>query len=126
MGKEPLPVPSDATKLIRLYRVSQDRSGYLPNSIDKREQCVKAFARWLDPRGLLDATRQDIELFLDKRRNRDGRKIGSATRYLWVAHFHSFYKWCQLEELLRVDPTAAIVRPERAARCLGLSPTTIW
>jgi integrase len=112
MGKEPLPVPTDATKLIRLYRVAQDRRGDLPNSIDKREQYLKAFARWLEPRGLLEASRQDIEVFLDKRRTREGRQISHHTRYLWIAHLHGFYKWAVVEELLEVDPTVAIVRPK--------------
>jgi integrase/recombinase XerC len=111
-GKAPLPVPTEATKLIRLYRVALDRRGDLPNSIEKREIYLRAFARYLDSRGLMEATRQDIELFLDKRRTREGRKLGDHTRYLWLAHFHSFYKWAVLEELIEVDPTVAIVRPK--------------
>jgi integrase/recombinase XerC len=112
MGKEPLPVPSEATKLMRLYRVAQERRNDLPNSIDKREQYLKAFARYLAPREMFDASRQDIELFLDKRKARDGRKIGSKTRYLWIAFLHGFYKWAVFEELLDVDPTVKIIRPK--------------
>jgi site-specific recombinase XerD len=112
MGKAPLPVPTEATKLMRLHRVAQDRRGDLPRSMDKREIHLKAFARYLAPSGLMDATRQDIELFPDKRRTREGRKIGSHTRYLWIAHLHAFYKWAVLEELVDVDPTVAIVRPK--------------
>ena len=67
-GAPALPVPTEATELLRLHRLAQDRRGIQPNSIEKREQYLRAFARWLDPRGLLDASRQDVELFLDKRR----------------------------------------------------------
>jgi integrase/recombinase XerC len=111
-GAPALPVPTEATELLRLHRLAQDRRGIQPNSIEKREQYLRAFARWLDPRGLLDASRQDVELFLDKRRTQEGRKIQSDTRYYWIAHFHSFYKWAMLEELIEADPTVAIVRPK--------------
>ena len=44
----------------------------MPASIERREICLRCFARWLDPRGLFDATRQDVELFLDGRQNPGG------------------------------------------------------
>jgi hypothetical protein len=54
MGKAPLPVPTEATELMRLHRIAQDRRGDLPRSMDKREIHLKAFARWLAPSGLFD------------------------------------------------------------------------
>lgn len=113
MGREPQPVPTEATKLIGSYRLAQERRGDLPNSILKREQYLKAFARYLAPRGMFDAGRQDIEVFLDARRTREGRQILPRTRYYYIAHFHAFYKWAVIEELLDVDPTVAIVRPKQ-------------
>ena len=68
-------------------------------------------ARWLEPRGLFDATRGDVETFLDQRRTREGRQIISRTRRLWPVHLHGFYRWAVKEELTATDPTAAIVRP---------------
>ena len=111
-GRTPLPVISESMKLIRAHRVAQDRRGNLISSMNKRETCLRAFARSLDPQSLLGATRQDIELFLAKRRTRDGHKILPRTRYYWIAHFHSFYEWAQNEDLLIVDPTAKIIRPK--------------
>jgi integrase/recombinase XerC len=108
-----MPVPSESVQLIRRHRLAQDRRGNLLSSMDKRETYLRAFARYLAPRGLLDANRQDIELFLDKRRTREGRKISPRTRYYWLAHFHSFYEWAVNEELLTVDPTVTIVRPKQ-------------
>ena len=108
-----MPVPSEASELIRLHRLAQDRRGNLPHSIDKRETNLKAFARWLEPRGLLEAARQDVELFLDQRRTREGRKISDRTRYYWLAHFHAFYLWAISEDLTTEDPTARIIRPRQ-------------
>ena len=112
-----LPVTSEATKLIRLHSLAQERSGNLPNSIVKRETYLRCFARWLYPRGLFDATREDVEVFLDQRRTRQGRKIISRTRRSWLAQLHGFYRWCVEEELTAADPTARIT-PPKARRIL--------
>jgi integrase/recombinase XerC len=113
MGPAPLPVTTETAELLCSYRLAQERRGNLPSSVGHREIYLRAFARWLEPRGLLDATRQDIEPFLDKRRTRDGHKISSRTRYYWIAHLHGFYKWAVFEELVTVDPTVAIIRPKQ-------------
>jgi integrase/recombinase XerC len=120
-----LPVPSEATKLMRLHRLAQERRGNMPASLERRDISLRAFARWLatspngevEPKGLFDATRQDIELFLDKRRTRDGHKIGARTRRHWLADLHGFYKWALNEELTDIDPTTKIIAP-RARRTL--------
>ena len=121
-----LPVPSEAAELLRLHRLAQERRGLLPNSVDHREIKLKCFARWLDPRGLFDATRQDVELFLDGRRTREGRKIVSRTRRLWLNHLHAFYKWAMAEELTATDPTERIIRPRHVASCPAPSTQTTW
>jgi integrase/recombinase XerC len=109
-----LPVTSEATELIRGHRLAQERRGNLPSSIDKRETCLKAFARWLEPRGMFDAMRPDVERFLDQRRTRDGKKINPRTRYGWIAHLHAFYAWAIDDELTdNDDPTARITRPKQ-------------
>jgi integrase len=110
-GPLPLPVPTEATELLRAHLLHQERRGNLPRSIEKRQGSLKSFARWMAPRGMFEATRNDIELFLDGRRTRKGRKINPRTRYYWIAHLHAFYKWAVLEELITVDPTVAVVRP---------------
>jgi integrase/recombinase XerC len=112
-GPMPKLVSSEAHELIRLHEIHQERIGNLPRSIVKRGIYLRALARWLEPRGLLEATRKDIELFLDGRKTHQRRKIASSTRYYWIAHFHSFYRWAMLEELTLSDPTATIIRPRQ-------------
>jgi integrase/recombinase XerC len=62
--------------------------------------------RALGERDILDATREDVETFLDH------RNIGPRTRYSWLSHLHAFYLWATLEELTDCDPTARITRPK--------------
>ena len=111
MGPAPLPVTTEATELLRAHLLHQERRGNLPRSIEKRQGSLKSFARWLAPRGMLEASRTDIELFLDGRRTSEGKKINPRTRYYWIAHLHAFFKWAILEDLITVDPTVAVVRP---------------
>ena len=78
----------------------------MPSSIRQRDDRLAIFGRWLDNRSLLDATRQDIEEFLDD------RNIGARTRYAWLSHLHGFYAWAIREEVGTEDPTARIIRPK--------------
>jgi integrase len=93
-------------QLVAAHHRDQERRGVLPSSVKRRDEAVRAFARYLEPRSLLDATRADVEDFLDR------RHIGARTRYTWLSHLHSFYVWADREELSSLDPTARIVRPK--------------
>jgi integrase/recombinase XerC len=95
----------DNQELIAAHRVDQERRGLLPNSIHRRDQAAKVFARSLGGRSLLEATRNDVEEFLD------ARPIGPRTRYLWLTHLHNFYEWVIRDEIGASDPTARIIRP---------------
>ena len=86
------PISNNAAELLRMHSVHEFRCGNLQSSIDHRDQKLRCFARGIAPKELLDATRQDIETFLDKRRTREGRVINSWTRYYWIANLHAFYK----------------------------------
>jgi integrase/recombinase XerC len=107
------PITDETRELLRLHRIHQDRRGNMPTSMDRRDIYLRGFAHWFEPRGLFEATRQDIEAFLDQRRAPGGRKIHSRTRYYWIAHLHAFYRWAVSEELTDHDPTVAIVRPRQ-------------
>jgi len=98
--------------LLSLHTVHMERRGNTRSSIDKRLMILRALARYLSPSSLLDATRKDIEAFLDTRRNADGKPIVSRTRYHWLSDFSSFYRWTINEELTDRDPTLAIIRPK--------------
>ena len=86
-------------ELIAGHNLDQRRRGLLTNSIGRREIHLRAFARYLEPRSLLDATREDVDLFLD------ARPISAQTRYCWLSHLHNFYDWADREELGAHDPT---------------------
>jgi integrase/recombinase XerC len=114
MGKLPAPLSTEHSELLRAYRVDQERRGLLPSSVEHTGTKLRAFARWLEPAGtVLEATREDVQTFLDGRRTHEGRKLNSRTRYYWVAVLHGFYEWALAEDLTGTDPTARIVRPKQ-------------
>ena len=94
------------TELIAAHHTDQIRRGLMPSSIRQRDDRMTIFAKWLSTTNLLDATRQDVESFLDE------RDIGARTRYAWLSHLHGFYAWAIRDELTGEDPTARIVRPK--------------
>ena len=96
----------DNNELLRRVKTDQERRGILPGSIKKRQLCLRAFARSLGETLLLDATREQIETFLD------GRNLAAGTRYGWVSHIHCFFVWAIDEELTTTDPTVRIRRPK--------------
>jgi integrase len=95
----------DTNDLRAAHRIDQERRGLLPNSIKKRDDCLKQFARCIAPTELLDVTRADVERFLDARR------ITNRTRYAWLSHLSGFYQWAIRDDLLTIDPIAKIIRP---------------
>lgn len=92
--------------LIAAHHLDQVRRGLMPNSIIRRDRCLKTFGKHIHPRSLLSATREDIEKFLD------ARDIGSRTRYSWLSHLHGFYEWAIRDEVGTDDPTTRIIRPK--------------
>jgi site-specific recombinase XerD len=95
-----------STELIEAHHVDQLRRGLLPSSIQCRDDRLRLLARWLGERTLLEATTDDLQLFLDE------RKLSARTRYAWLSHVHSFFVWAMAEELVERDPTVKIVRPK--------------
>ena len=96
----------NTAELIRAHHTDQVRRGLMASSIRQRDDRMAIFGRWLEPRTLLDATRQDVERFLDE------RNIGARTRYAWLSHLHGFYEWAIRDEMSTFDPTARIIRPK--------------
>ena len=97
--------------LLAAHTLSMQRQAIMATSIDKRLVILRALARYLAPSSLLDATREDIEAFLDIRKNAAGKPIVARTRYAWLSHFHAFYEWAIREEWTDRCPTLAITRP---------------
>jgi site-specific recombinase XerD len=106
------PVSVQTVELLRLHLIHQERRGNLASAIYARQNRIRSFARWLEPRELFDATRNDIETFLDGRKTKEGRRITTTTRYSWISHLHAFYLWAVNDGLIALDPTLAVVRPK--------------
>lgn len=91
--------------MIRAHTIDQRRRGLEETTIDCRTRIVSHLATWVGARGVLTATTEDIEQFLD------GRKIGRKTRYTYISNLHVFYTWAATAGLIDQDPTVGIVRP---------------
>lgn len=87
------------------FLVHQERRGCLAGTLKTQRIKLTAFARYLEPLTLLDASRDHVEAFLDSRR------LSARTRYDWLSLLGSFYRWAMAEGLVDRDPTAAIPRP---------------
>jgi integrase/recombinase XerC len=74
-------------------------------TIDARARAVRLFQAWLGEGDILQATAEDVELFLDS------RKIGPKARYTYISNLHIFYRWAIHAGRAEKDPTADIVRP---------------
>lgn len=98
--------------LMTAMNLDMERRGLLQSSIIKRGIYLTAFARWLVPRTLGEATRQDVELFLDQRRTRKGAKLAPRSRYTWLANLHGFYAFTLAEGLTDDNPIERIIRPK--------------
>jgi integrase len=76
-------------------------AAYRPRTITARRCCLAAFARSIQPRDLLEATRTDLEAYLS-------RPLRPETRRCYRAHLRAFYGWLADEELIAKDPTLRI------------------
>lgn len=86
--------------------------GLLPSTINTREVQLNAFAQWLEPRQLDDATRDDVTDFLASRTGRDHGPISARTRASWLAALGEYYRWALQTERIAHDPTALVPRPK--------------
>ncbi len=116
MTEQSPPLPSispDHQQLLARYRLNMERRYLTARSVRGLQIKLHALARGLEAeeKTLFEATKEDVELFLDRRRWR-GRKMQARTRYYWISAIHGFYVWAISEELTETDPTAAILRPK--------------
>jgi len=90
--------------LIAKYVTHLQRRNLSPRSIEAVESRLRTFTR--ANRGTFGTvTRAGVEAILDK------RNLSPRTRYWWISMLSGFYTWAIDEELLEVDPTAKITRP---------------
>lgn len=98
-----VPVPFD---LIEGWRREQEHCGLLCQTIRRRIDDLRGFARFVSPTPLLEATRDDVNLWLDS------RPLSAKTRYNLLSTLGCFYRWAIVEGLVEVDPTSRIRRPK--------------
>lgn len=99
-------------ELIAAHRLAQERRGLTPSTVNKCEGCLRVFSRSLGRKSMLTVKEEDIDKFLDGRRNRDGTGAATmATRAAWLAHLHGFYSRLLKDGRITADPTAKIDRP---------------
>ena len=92
--------------LIRAHTLDQRRRGLAETTIDHRTRIVRHLSDWIGARGVLSATQDDIERFLD------GRKLAAKSRYVYISNLHVFFDWAVVAGHIDTDPTARIVRPK--------------
>lgn len=92
--------------LIRSHTLDQRRRGLQESTIGNRQRMLYHLSGWMGERGLLEATTEDIETFLD------ARKVLRKTRYAYISSLHVFYQWAMFAGHLDIDPTARITRPK--------------
>ena len=102
----------DDLALIGAWADAQRRAGILPNSITRQTSDARSFARWLGQTSILDATRDDVEQWMDAGRGRKSQALAPRTRYARISTLHSVYSWALMEGLTDHDPTATIRRPK--------------
>jgi site-specific recombinase XerD len=96
----------DFPDLLRGFWIAQQRRNLSAKTIAERRRLLGRLQDWMGEASLLDATTDDIERYLDS------RKIEAKTRYIAVSHFHAFYRWAVRENLVDLDPTERIDRPQ--------------
>jgi integrase/recombinase XerC len=100
---------TEDSDLIAGYTLDMTRRSLSPKTRTIFRAAVTSFAA---DHPLGEATREDIESWIDDRRNADGRPVSAKTRYWWLSTLHSFYRWATRAQHLAVDPTVDIDRPK--------------
>lgn len=89
------------------YEQDQRRRGHTSNSIETRECTFRQFSRQLGGRPFTDATRDDVEAFLDSKAH-----LKPPSRGWHLTNLRCFYRFLILEGDIEVDPTARIPLPK--------------
>lgn len=86
------------------------RRNLSPRTMLDRRLRLRSLGDHLPTGDLLDATRDDIETWMDRCR------ISPASRYTYINAVAAFYRWAVREGYLLVDPCERVARPQRPRR----------
>lgn len=118
VGQQGTPVLDNAAFLLAV-QVDQVRRGLRPASIEARRKRLAQFARWLEPRQLLEATTEDVQQWLDS------LELTTGAWRSYLTHLHQAYQWAHNESYLERTPTATISRPRRVRRSPLMAQTDL-
>ena len=102
--------PDGDSALMRAFATYQRRRDFSEKTITCRTSALRSLARHLDGRGLLQATRADIESWLG------AGDLGPQAVYSYTAHLHAFYRFAVRDGFTTSDPTVHIDRPKLPKR----------
>lgn len=92
------------------------RRNLRPGTINQRRLTLGRMRRHLEGRDLLDATTDDLVIYLD-------RDIGAEARACETSHLKGFYSWAHRAGMIDEDPSLDVVRPRVARRIPRPIPT---
>jgi len=101
-----LDTPHDATRvLVAHWNRSLERRNVTVRSQERMTATVRRLAAHMFPRPLLDATRDDLETWLDD------CKVGPTSRRCYLTFVRVFYRWTVDEGLIVVNPADRVPVP---------------
>ena len=94
--------------LLRGFQIAQERRGLSPLTIEMRRYHLRRLAKFIQPESVLNATTEEIHLFLD------GRKLTPKTRHSYLCSYRAFFKWATREGITEENPVALVDMPRLA------------
>ena len=107
---------TDGGGLIGRFLDDARRRNLRPGTINQKRLALRRLYRAVHPTPLLDVTHDHLVAHLDRLDQPESR----ATE---TSHLRTFYRWCVIEGLLDVDPTARLIRPRVPRRLPRPMPT---
>src|SRR6266545_3160692 len=102
-----LPTPGE---LLAEYRRHQHRRRLSDSAVKHGRYQVVALAKFVKPKHVLNATREDIADYIDE------LTVVAATQATYVAHLKSFYKWAKSKGYVANNPCAELESPKLGRR----------
>jgi integrase/recombinase XerC len=90
---------------LREFRAEMGRRSLMPTSINKRISILLRCETALD-HPLIDATTDELRDWLDAHR------LVARSRYSYISHLASFWRWALIEERATRNPTLRLTRPK--------------
>src|SRR5690606_8462152 len=97
-------------ELLAEFDTAQRRRGISPRTIRNRRYRIRALARDVEPRHVLDLDTRDLERWLD------GLGVSNGSRATYIDHLRAFYRWATREGHISVSPAVEVEAPKLGRR----------